>query len=111
MSNNQEDKSMERKEQIFTDRYGNEYTPRELVMLGEGKREILNSYQGKKAGDWERDGSGIRKDRLSNLYTHIGYVMDEYGGEENFCESDEAILKFFQWFRLTLGILSDEKRK
>ena len=66
------------KEQIFTDRYGNEYTPRELVMLGEGKREILNSYQGKKAGDWERDGSGIRKDRLSNLYTHIGYVMDEY---------------------------------
>lgn len=68
-------------------------------------------YQGKKAGDWERDGSGIRKDRLSNLYTHIGYVMDEYGGEENFCESDEAILKFFQWFRLTLGILSDEKRK
>ena len=111
MSNNQEDKSMERKEQIFTDRYGNEYTPRELVMLGEGKREVLNSYQGKKAGDWERDGSGIRKDRLSNLYTHIGYVMDEYGGEENFCESDEAILKFFQWFRLTLGILSDEKRK
>lgn len=99
------------KVQIFTDRYGNEYTPRELVMLGEGKREILNSYQGKKAGDWERDGSGIRKDRLSNLYTHIGYVMDEYGGEENFCESDEAILKFFQWFRLTLGILSDEKRK
>ncbi len=99
------------KEQIFTDRYGNEYTPRELVMLGEGKREILNSYQGKKAGDWERDGSGIRKDRLSNLYTHIGYVMDEYGGEENFCESDEAILKFFQWFRLTLGILCDEKRK
>lgn len=99
------------KEQIFTDRYGNEYTPRELVMLGEGKHEVLNSYQGKKAGDWERDGSGIRKDRLSNLYTHIGYVMDEYGGEENFCESDEAILKFFQWFRLTLGILSDEKRK
>ena len=99
------------KEQIFTDRYGNEYTPRELVMLGEGKREVLNSYQGKKAGDWERDGSGIRKDRLSNLYTHIGYVMDEYGGEENFCESDEAILKFFQWFRLPLGILSDEKRK
>lgn len=99
------------KEQIFTDRYGNEYTPRELVMLGEGKREILNSYQCKRAGDWERDGSGIRKDRLSNLYTHIGYVMDEYGGEENFCESDEAILKFFQWFRLTLGILSDEKRK
>ena len=102
---------MERKEQIFTDRYGNEYTPRELVMLGEGKREVLNSYQGKKAGDWERDGSGIRKDRLSNLYTHIGYVMDEYGGEENFCESDEAILKFFQWFCLTLGILCDEKRK
>ena len=102
---------MERKEQIFTDRYGNEYTPRELVMLGEGKREVLNSYQGKKAGEWERDGSGIRTDRLSNLYTHIGYVMDEYGGEENFCESDEAILKFFQWFRLTLGILSDEKRK
>ena len=99
------------KEQIFTHRYGNEYTPPELVMLGEGKREVLNSYQGKKAGDWERDGSGIRKDRLSNLYTHIGYVMDEYGGEENFCESDEAILKFFQWFRLTLGILSDEKRK
>ena len=30
------------KEQIFTDRYGNEYTPRELVMLGEGKREVLN---------------------------------------------------------------------
>ena len=102
---------MERKEQIFTDRYGNEYTPRELVMLGEGKREVLTSYQGKKAGDWERDGSGIRKDRLSNLYTHIGYVMDEYGGEENFCESDEAILKFFQWFCLTLGILCDEKRK
>ena len=102
---------MERKEQIFTDRYGNEYTPRELVMLGEGKREILNSYQCKRAGDWERDGSGIRKDRISNLYTHIGYVMDEYGGEENFCESDEAILKFFQWFCLTLGILCDEKRK
>lgn len=99
------------KEQIFTDRYGNEYTPRELVMLGEGKREILNSYQGKKAGDWERDGSGIRKDRLSNLYTHIGYVLCDYGGEENFCESDEAILKFFQWFCLTLGILCDEKRK
>lgn len=102
---------MEKKEQIFTDRYGNEYTPRELVMLGEGKREILNSYQCKRAGDWERDGSGIRKDQLGNLYTHIGYVMDEYGGEENFCESDEAILKFFQWFRLTLGILCDEKRK
>ena len=82
-----------------------------LRRCASNRREVLNSYQGKKAGDWERDGSGIRKDRLSNLYTHIGYVMDEYGGEENFCESDEAILKFFQWFRLTLGILSDEKRK
>ena len=102
---------MEKKESIFTDRYGNEYTPRELVMLGEGMREILISYQGKKAGDWERDTSGIRKDRLRNLYTHIGYVLCDYGGEENFCESDEAILKFFQWFCLTLGILCDEKRK
>ena len=111
MSNNQEDKSMERKEQIFTDRYGNEYTPRELVMLGEGKREILNSYQCKRAGDWERDGSGIRKDRISNLYTHIGYVLDEYGGEENFCDSDEALQMIFQWFMTVLGILSDEKRK
>lgn len=99
------------KEQIFTDRYGNEYTPRELVMLGEGKREILNSYQCKRAGDWERDGSGIRKDRISNLYTHIGYVLDEYGGEENFCDSDEALQMIFQWFMTVLGILSDEKRK
>lgn len=102
---------MERKEQIFTDRYGNDYTPRELVMLGEGKREVLNSYQGKKAGDWERDGSGIRKDRLSNLYTHIGYVLGDYGGEENFCDSDEALQMIFQWFMTVLGILSDEKRK
>lgn len=102
---------MEKKEQIFTDRYGNEYTPRELVMLGEGKREILNSYQCKRAGDWERDGSGIRKDRISNLYTHIGYVLDENGGEENFCDSDEALQMIFQWFMTVLGILSDEKRK
>ncbi len=102
---------MEKKESIFTDRYGNEYTPRELVMLGEGKREILNSYQRKKAGDWERDTSGIRKDQLGNLYTHIGHVMDEYGGEGNFCESEEALQKIFQWFMTVLGILSDEKRK
>ena len=102
---------MEKKEQIFTDRYGNEYTPRELVMLGEGMREILISYQGKKAGDWERDTSGIRKDRLGNLYTHIGHVMDEYGGEGNFSESEEALQKIFQWFMTVLGILSDEKRK
>lgn len=56
---------MAKNERIFTDKYGNEYTPQELVLLGEGKREILHSYQGKKAGDWERGGSGIRKDRTT----------------------------------------------
>lgn len=38
------------KEQIFTDRYGNEYTPRELVMLGEGEAGDLKLVSRKESG-------------------------------------------------------------
>ena len=99
---------MEKKEQIFKDTYGNEYTARELVMLGTGKRQVLNSFQNKAAGDWESDVSGIRKDLLGNLYWQISCVMDDYEGDKNFCESDKAILKIFQWFMRMLEILCDK---
>ena len=40
---------------VFHDLYGNQYTADELAMLAIGKKQPLDRFMGKKAGEWERE--------------------------------------------------------